>query len=44
MSNFLAKGLSYFLTRRNVIMFPKVLPSAPATTVGIKRSEPVEMK
>lgn len=44
MSNFRAKGLSYFFTKRKVMMLPRVFPRAPAIIVGIKRSEPVEIK
>ena len=41
---FLARGLSYFLIRRKVMMLPSVLPRAPTITVGIKRSDPVLTK
>ena len=44
MTIFFAKGLSYFFTRRNMMMFPMVLPRAPAIIVGIKRSDPVDTK
>lgn len=44
MSSFRANGLSYFFTKRNVMMLPRVLPRAPASIVGTKKSEPVEMK
>lgn len=44
MRSFCASGRSYFLMSKKVMVLPSVLPSAPAITVGIKRSGVVDMR